>query len=214
MATPVYKETQFAWRTGGALFFLLAGWIGFDSGIALTERPDIVDANFLTKMYYSLSLFVIGGVELGTPYGGPLYGRILVWLAYFGAPILAASTLIEALIRAVSPQAWSMRRLHDHVVIVGNGELTLSTIKMLRRHNRKMPIVVVVDENRFAAGQRAEAGFRGQSCSAAISVTNTLFSNCAWNTRARSFCWRTTACTAMKPRQAFWKSCRASVTEW
>ena len=29
--------------------------------------------------------FVVGGVDLGTPYGGPLIGRVMVWV--FWAPV-------------------------------------------------------------------------------------------------------------------------------
>lgn len=139
-----YTDQQFLWRGVCALVFIALGVIAFESGVSVTERPGIVDADLLAKTYYSLSLFVIGGVELGTPEGGPLYGRVLLWLSYFGAPILAASTLLEALLRALAPQAWSLRRLKDHVIIVGDGELPLSTLKVLRRHNSKIPVVVVV----------------------------------------------------------------------
>ena len=138
-----YTDQQFLWRGICALLFIAIGVIALESGVSVSERPDVVDADILSKTYYSLSLFVIGGVELGTPQGGPLYGRVLLWLSYFGAPILAASTLLEALLRALAPQSWALRRLKNHVIIVGEGELPLSTLKVLRRHNSKIPVVVV-----------------------------------------------------------------------
>lgn len=138
-----YTDQQFLWRGICALLFIAIGVIALESGVSVSERPDVVDADILSKTYYSLSLFVIGGVELGTPHGGPLYGRVLLWLSYFGAPILAASTLLEALLRALAPQSWALRRLKNHVIIVGEGELPLSTLKVLRRHNSKIPVVVV-----------------------------------------------------------------------
>ena len=142
MAT--YNERRkFPWRTAGAVFFFASAWLGFASGVAVTERPEVAEGNVLTQAYYSLSLFVVGGVDLGTPYGGPWLGRTLVWLAYFGAPILAASTLIEALLRAISPQGWHLRRLNNHIIIVGSGELSLSYLRVLRRSHPKVPVVVV-----------------------------------------------------------------------
>lgn len=92
--------------------------------------------------YYSLSLFVVGGVDLGTPVGGPAWGRVLLWMSYFGSPILAAWTLIEALLRAFRPQVWQLRRLQNHVVVVGNNELTLSYLRVLRRNNPRVKVVV------------------------------------------------------------------------
>ncbi len=138
-----YTDQQFLWRGVCALLFIAIGIIGFESGVGVSERPEVASSGLLTKAYYSLSLFVIGGVDLGTPQGGPLWGRTLLWLSYFGAPILAASTLLEALLRALAPQSWALRRLKNHVIIVGDGELPLTTLKVLRRHNSTVPIVVV-----------------------------------------------------------------------
>jgi voltage-gated potassium channel Kch len=138
-----YSKKAFPWRAAGALFFFFGALIGFASGVSVTERPEVATASLLTQAYYSLSLFVVGGVDLGTPYGGPLFGRALVWVAYFGAPVLAASTLIGALLRAMAPQSWKHRRLKNHVVIVGAGELSLSYLRVLRQRNPKVSVVVV-----------------------------------------------------------------------
>ena len=118
----------------GAVSFFVFAMVGFVSGVSVSERPEVGTGGLLVQAYYSLSLFVVGGVDLGTPYGGPLYGRSLLWISYFGAPILAASTLIEALLRALAPQSWQLRRLDNHIVIVGAGELSLSYLRVLRRH--------------------------------------------------------------------------------
>jgi len=131
-----------SWRSLGALFFFISAIAGFASGVGVTERPEVARGDFLTMAYYSLSLFVIGGVDLGTPYGGPAIGRFLVWTAYFGAPILAAWTLIEALLRAFSPQRWQLRRLSGHVVVISSSELTLSYLRTLRELDPKLPVVV------------------------------------------------------------------------
>ncbi len=143
MSTNRFPPKQFPWRSAGALFFFVSALIGFESGVAVTERPDIVDAGTLTRAYYSLSLFVVGGVDLGTPYGGTPWALGLVWLSYFGAPILAASTLIGALLRALAPQSWGLRRLKDHVIVVGDGELALSYLRVLREHQPRVSLVVV-----------------------------------------------------------------------
>jgi voltage-gated potassium channel Kch len=137
------QPANLPWRSAGALFFFFAAYIGFSMGVGVSERPDLLTSGPLTRAYYSLSLFVIGGVDLGTPVGGPLAGQVLVWLAYFGSPILAASTLIEALLKAMAPQSWYLRRLRDHVIVVGSGPLTFSYLRVLREHNRKVPVVVV-----------------------------------------------------------------------
>lgn len=144
---PMYQDQYnvggFSWRSFGALFFFVSAIVGFELGVGVSERPDVVTSGMLTKAYYSLSLFVVGGVDLGTPFGGPLIGRVLVWGAYFGSPILAAWALIETVLRAMAPQSWKLRRLKDHIIVVGDSELAISTLRALRQHNDKVAIVVV-----------------------------------------------------------------------
>lgn len=138
-----YTNPRFPWLSVGAVAIFAITLIGFESGVSVTERPDLASAGLLTKAYYALSLFVVGGVDLGTPIGGPALSRALVWLAYFGAPTLAAWGLISTLLDALAPQRWQLRRLKNHIVVVGDGELAISYLRVLREHNRKVSVVVV-----------------------------------------------------------------------
>lgn len=131
------------WRWGAALALFLFAFGGFLSGVSLTERPDVTQSDLLTKAYYSLGLFVVGGLDIGTPVGGPLAARCLLWLAYFGAPILTVSAVIDAVARILSPRPWQLRRIHHHVVVVGTGALTDSYLRVLRRREPRRPVVVV-----------------------------------------------------------------------
>ena len=116
---------------------------GMLMGVTLSERPDAVNASLLTKAYYSLGLFVVGGLDVGIPTGGPLIGRVMLWIAFFGCPLLMASAVIEAVLKVMRPQRWQLRRLKDHVIIVGSGELTTSYLRTLRGHMGQTPVVVV-----------------------------------------------------------------------
>ncbi len=131
------------WRWAAAAILFLSALIGMLSGVSLSERPEVTDAGLLTKAYYALGLFVVGGLDVGIPTGGPLTGRILLWIAFFGCPLLMASAVIEAVLRVMHPQRWQLRRLKDHIVIVGSGELTTSYLRILRGHVNDTPIVVV-----------------------------------------------------------------------
>jgi len=131
------------WATAAVLYGIaLSGQL---AGVGFTERPYVFDAGLLTKAYYSLGLFVVGGLDLGTPVGGPAYGRAMLWIAYFGCPLLTASAVIEAVMRMMRPGRWQLRWLSDHIVIVGSGELTTSYLRMLRGHVGNTPIVVIDD---------------------------------------------------------------------
>ena len=138
-----YTSEKFPWLSAGAIAVFLLALIGFESGVSVTERPELSSLGLLAKAYYALSLFVVGGVDLGTPTGGTALGQAIVWLAYFGAPMLAAWGLISALLRALAPASWQLRRMKNHIIVVGDGELSISYLRVLREQNRKVPVVVV-----------------------------------------------------------------------
>lgn len=147
------------WRWGAALALFLFALGGFLSGVSLTERPEVAQAGLLTQAYYSLGLFVVGGLDIGTPTGGPLIARCFLWIAYFGAPILTASAVIEAVAKILSPRPWQMRRIHHHVVIVGTGAMTDSYLRVLRRHEPRRPVVVVDERIEIIRRQELQQTF-------------------------------------------------------
>lgn len=49
----------------------LCGFIAFLMGVGVTDRAGVADADTMTKLYYTLGLFVLGGMDLGVPRGGP-----------------------------------------------------------------------------------------------------------------------------------------------
>ncbi len=137
------RRISLGWRWYAAALLFLCGFVGFLSGTGVSERPNVVDTSWLTKAYYTLGLFVVGGLDLGTPEGGPLWGRVSLWIGYFGAPLLTASAVMEAIIQVLAPGRWQLSRIRDHVIVFGSGPLTVSYLKLLRRHSAKTRVVVV-----------------------------------------------------------------------
>ena len=86
---------------------------------------------------------MLGGLDIGTPAGGPLLGRLLLWTAYFVAPIITASALLEAAVRLIGPLAFRVRPLAGHVVLAGAGRLTLLYVRKLRKNDARRTVVVV-----------------------------------------------------------------------
>ncbi len=152
-------ESRIGWRWIAAGTLFLFALVGFASGVSLTEQGDVAGAGWLTLAYYSLGLFVFGGLELGMPTGGPMGARMLLWTAYFGAPLLTASAVIETLMKAVTPDHWRLRRLANHVVIVGAGSLTITYLRVLRRKRPEVDVVVLVDAIEPTRKQELEQSF-------------------------------------------------------
>ena len=153
----VLKNIGWRWRL--ALIFFTCAMLGLSSGVGLTERPDIVDGSVLAKAYYSLGLFVVGGLDIGLPTGGPLLGRVLLWVAYFGSPLLAASAVMEALLIVISKERWQLRRIKNHIVVVGSGDLTTSYLRVLRQQPIHIPVIVIDQAIELVREQELAATF-------------------------------------------------------
>ncbi len=139
---PRLSWRAFLWRGIAFCVVFLAGLTGLLLGVGVSERP-LDGAGLGAQAYYVLGLFVLGGLDIGTPVGGPALGRFALWFAYFAAPVITASALIEAAIRLVHPLALRARTLKGHVVLGGAGRLTMVYVKKLREQGSNRTIVVV-----------------------------------------------------------------------
>lgn len=142
MVTPSF-QFPIGWRWVMAVAFFCCAMLGFSSGVSLSEDPDVYSRSILAKAYYSLGLFVLGGLDFGIPTEGPLTGRVLLWTAYFGSPLLAASAVVEAVLSTLARRRWRMKWVRDHIVVVGTGDTAISYLRVLRSVNTTTPVVVV-----------------------------------------------------------------------
>lgn len=147
MARSVFRfDPELSWKSWSAIVLFGAGFLGLLSGVEVSARPGVPQADLLTKAYYTLGLFVLGGMDLGTPTSGPLYGRILLWIAYFGAPAWTASAVFETILYALRPPVWQVKRIKNKMIITGGGELTLSFLNRIRASDKRRQVIVIVDE--------------------------------------------------------------------
>ena len=137
--------SRLGWRWFAALALFGLAMAGQAMGVGLSERMG-EPTGWLTRAYYSLGLFVVGGLDLGMPTGGPSIGRAFLWIAFFGAPLLTASAVIEAVIRLVAPQSWQLVRMRDHIIIAGASSLTRYYLQALRERDPKVQVVLVTND--------------------------------------------------------------------
>ena len=128
-------------RTIAPSLVFCAGYVAFASGATVSERD--IPAGPLPHLYYVVSLFVLGGLDLGTPNGGPPWAHTLLWAVYFAAPLVTASAVLEIVWAIALPMAYRLRRLRDHTVIIGAGRLTELYLQKLREHSPRAQIVLV-----------------------------------------------------------------------
>jgi Trk K+ transport system NAD-binding subunit len=123
----------------------MALW-AFSSGVDVSDRPGLPDMGILTHLYYGVGLFVLGGMDLGTPTGGTLFARSVLWVAYFLAPAITTGAVIEGLLRVIGSRWLERIGLRNHVVVVGMGRVGMSFVEALRERE-PTKIIVIVDRD-------------------------------------------------------------------
>lgn len=168
------RQLRWFYLRGAVLVAVFAaGLVGFLAGVDASDRPGIPDAGVAAQLYYTVALFVLGGIDLGTPVGGPDWARGLLWFAYFAAPAVTASAVIEGVLRAINPERWRLRGLRDHVVIGGCSRLALLYLRRLREAGDRSP-VVVVDEQPDHKYQPTARGHRARWLTGNITRDDTI----------------------------------------
>ncbi len=132
-------------RSGGVLgrgqFFRIAGVVAvfllsigaFASGVGTAGVDDMASLSIFAWIYYAGGLFVFGGLDLGVPTGGSAIGRGALWIAFFLAPAITATAVVEAALHLIQKDKFSRKWLEGHVVVVGAGRLGLTYIQAIRR---------------------------------------------------------------------------------
>lgn len=143
----------FVWRGLAFATVYVAAVAALSAGVGVSQR-DLSAAGLATRAYYALGLFVLGGMDLGTPTGGPLAARTVLWAAYFAAPLITASAILETAFRLLMPLALRVRPPTDHIVLAGAGRLSRLYIQELRKRDRRRTVLVVEkDRNHPAFGE-------------------------------------------------------------
>ncbi len=137
------RRRSIVWRGLILVLVLACGYAAFAMGVTVSERPDVASAGALTHLYYAIGLFVLGGLDLGMPSGGPPMAVMLMWFAYFAAPAVTTLSVVEGILRTFGPERWLLRRLRSHIVIAGGGRLGRLYLRALRRRYRRHSIILV-----------------------------------------------------------------------
>jgi len=132
-----------SWRGPVALAVFAAGLTALRFGVGVTDRGGMPGADVMTHIYYTLGLFVLGGMDLGVPVGGPGWARGLLWLCYFAAPAITTTAVVEGVVRAIRSQGLFARVPRRHVVIAGAGKLAEIYLERLRATHRRKQVLLV-----------------------------------------------------------------------
>ena len=148
---------SWAWRGAALLLPFGLAVAAFRAGVHVTFWGDMEAVGLLTQLYAAAGLFVLGGMDLGMPTGGPTAARGALWFAYFAAPLITTGAVAEGILRSVQPAWLQLRGLRQHVVLVGLGSLGTLYLQGLRDADARRQVLVVDKEGGGANAAEAEA---------------------------------------------------------
>jgi hypothetical protein len=93
-------------------------------------------------LYYAVSLFILGGLDIGLPHDQSTSITLLLWLCYFLAPLLTASYLYDFVQKTLLDRI--PRRIQGHTILCGlgrNGHLIYELIRENFPANHKLVII-------------------------------------------------------------------------
>lgn len=126
--------------------------VAMSMGVEFSERPGTTTGSWMLRIYDTLGLFVLGGLDLGEPIKGTATGRALMWFAYFGAPAITGVAVMETVLKAIAPGHWQFRKIRGHIVIIGTGRLAELYLQRLRELHPHKPVIVVEPDTDLVEG--------------------------------------------------------------
>lgn len=143
---------------GGFGVVLLLGWGAFMMGAEVSER-ELGSLSWLGHLYNAMGLFVVGGLDLGVPSGGPVAARTMLWACYFAAPIVTVAAVVQAFLRAFADKARVHLPLRDHIVLLGEGRIGRLYLEVIQRLEPDRQVVWVGPHDRRAPRQASAARY-------------------------------------------------------
>tara|TARA_B100000683_G_scaffold267291_1_gene300725 strand:- start:10529 stop:11656 length:1128 start_codon:yes stop_codon:yes gene_type:complete len=129
-------------RVVPTLIIIFIALYSFNNGVMLSSNRDIESESLIVQFYYAISLFFLNGLDMGMPIGGSSLLRNALLVCYLIAPLMTAVTIIEAIVLSLNPGKLR-RKLKNHIIYVGSGNLTIKEVKKMLNES----IIVVVDKD-------------------------------------------------------------------
>lgn len=121
-------------RAGIVVVVFACALYGFSQGAGTTNTGSLGNDGWLAWIYYTASLFVLGGVELGIPVAGGAPGTYYaLWLAYYLAPIVTTTVIVNSIRKLLQGRRISHFIPKDHVLLIGTGDLADLYIQAIRK---------------------------------------------------------------------------------
>ncbi len=130
------------WKSVLVIIVLVASWISFLNTDMLTAQGI---GRYFQSLYYSITLFIIGAMDIGFPRGGSKIVLIILWICYFLAPVLAVSYVYQIIQEKIFSRL--LPSLHGHTVICGLGRNGKLIYHLVREYSPRRHKIVLIEKD-------------------------------------------------------------------
>jgi len=130
----VISFTSLSGKILAVLFVFILSGIGYLGDIGTTEAEFFSDAGMLGWIYYTASLFVFGGTDVGLPVyrGYGVFAYCALWASYLFAPLVTTTVVADGLLKLIRSRDGSLNLLSDHLILIGSGNLAEAYLKAVQ----------------------------------------------------------------------------------
>ncbi|MBD3290964.1 hypothetical protein GF337_19310 [candidate division KSB1 bacterium] len=133
------------------LFFAIIIVVSFSAFLQTSMVRTDAPWRYLEALYFSITLFIIGGLDIGFPHGGSPFVLIVLWICYFVAPLLALGFVYQFVQEHIFSQISPVLRGHTIICGMGrNGELIYRLIREYFPKGHKVVIIEKSTENPYS----------------------------------------------------------------
>ncbi|RKY56007.1 MAG: hypothetical protein DRP96_11750 [Candidatus Neomarinimicrobiota bacterium] len=136
---------RIVWKYWKLFIFVLVTLLACISFLQTDMVSESGAGRYFEALYYSLTLFIIGGIDIGMPSGGSATVITVLWMCYFLAPLLTLGAVYqviqEKLLSRFSP------RWRNHTVICGLGRNGKLIYDLVKEHSPKSHKVIVIEKD-------------------------------------------------------------------
>jgi voltage-gated potassium channel Kch len=130
------------WKSLLVITVLLSAWISFlNTDMIVDPYPE----RYLEALYFSIELFLVGGLDTGFPHGGAQFFIITLWVCYFLAPLLMVSFVYQVVQEKIFSRLTPS--LRGHTVICGLGRNGRLIYQLVKAYSPKRHRIVIIEKD-------------------------------------------------------------------
>lgn len=117
---------------------------GFAFGAGTENIENVKDAGLVGWIYYTISLFVLGGIDVGAPMKGGAPGSYLaLWIAYYLAPLITTTVLLDAISNIIKSREIPKAEFDDHIIVIGTWNVAAAYLDAIREVDAVRQILII-----------------------------------------------------------------------